>query len=306
MGAWFGNTQNVMTLPASLLLRVLKIQGADGPGVSPELELRAHGVMMKDFVSNATEQALTAPGLALSGVRATGRSSLICAAVPATAVPAVGTGISQALAIARSKNSGYALAGKRLLDLGLVLLALPVALPIIVLSAVMLWLESGLPFYSQDRLGQHGKRFRIYKLRTMVRDADARLQSYLDSDPELRQEWETTQKLKHDPRITRVGRFLRMTSLDELPQLWNVVTGTMSLVGPRPMLPEQLALYGEAAAYFAVKPGITGIWQVSARNESSFASRAKADVDYLRQMGVQQDLNLIWRTFGVVAKGTGY
>nr|WP_322786410.1 sugar transferase [Pseudophaeobacter arcticus] len=292
-----------MTLPASLLLRVLKNEGADGLGFIPELSLRAHGVMMKDFVSNTTERTVAAPGLTLSGVTATGRSSLICSTV---AAPAAGGGISQALAIARGTHSGYALAGKRLLDLALVLLALPVALPIILLSAVMLWLESGLPFYSQDRLGQHGKSFRIFKLRTMVRDADARLQSFLESDPELRHEWETTQKLKHDPRITRVGRFLRMTSLDELPQLWNVATGTMSLVGPRPMLPEQLSLYGEATAYFAVKPGITGVWQVSTRNESSFASRAKADADYLRQMGLQQDLSLIWRTVGVVAKGTGY
>ncbi|WP_254054771.1 sugar transferase [Pseudophaeobacter sp. EL27] len=208
--------------------------------------------------------------------------------------------------MARGKNSGYAVVGKRVLDLLLVLLALPVALPIILLSALVLWLESGLPFYSQERLGQKGKRFRIIKLRTMVRDADARLQDHLNSDPELRHEWETTQKLKSDPRITRVGRILRMTSLDELPQLWNVITGEMSLVGPRPMLPEQLPLYGEASAYFAVKPGITGIWQVSTRNESSFASRAKADVDYLGHMGLQQDLSLIWRTFGVVAKGTGY
>lgn len=204
------------------------------------------------------------------------------------------------------KLGAYGTLGKRVLDLLLVALALPVALPIILISALCLWLESGLPFYSQDRLGQHGKRFRIFKLRTMVRDADAMLQRCLDEDPELKREWDTTQKLKNDPRITRVGRILRMTSLDELPQLWNVMTGEMSLVGPRPMLPEQLPLYGDASAYFAVKPGITGIWQVSTRNESSFASRAKADADYLRAMGVQLDLFLIWRTVGVVARGTGY
>ena len=208
--------------------------------------------------------------------------------------------------MARGKNSAYAVAGKRLLDLSLVLLAMPVALPVILLSALVLWWESGLPFYSQDRLGRDGKRFRIFKLRTMVRDADARLQSYLESDPALRREWETTQKLKSDPRITPVGRILRMTSLDELPQLWNVLTGEMSLVGPRPMLPEQLPLYGDATAYFAVKPGITGIWQVSTRNESSFDSRAKADVDYLSRMGLHQDVSLLFRTVGVVARGTGY
>ena len=215
-------------------------------------------------------------------------------------------GISQALAMAQAKTSGYALAGKRVLDLLLVLLALPVALPLILISAAVLWMESGLPFYSQDRLGHRGKRFRILKLRTMVRDADAQLQHYLNTDPKLRQEWDETQKLKSDPRITPVGRFLRVTSLDELPQLWNVVRGDMSLVGPRPMLPEQLSLYGDSNAYFAVKPGITGVWQVSTRNESSFAARAKADVDYLSRMGLKQDLTLLCRTVGVVAKGTGY
>jgi lipopolysaccharide/colanic/teichoic acid biosynthesis glycosyltransferase len=206
----------------------------------------------------------------------------------------------------KSHEGSYAARGKRALDLALVLMALPVALPIIVLSALLLWVESGLPFYSQDRLGQNGKRFRIFKLRTMVRDADARLQDCLQQNPALRREWDETQKLKKDPRITRMGRLLRVTSLDELPQLWNVFTGEMSLVGPRPMMPEQLPLYGEASAYFAVKPGITGLWQVSDRNESSFASRAQADADYLRAMGLQMDLRLIWRTVGVVAKGTGY
>lgn len=214
--------------------------------------------------------------------------------------------IDQSLTTARSGVMTYQGLGKRALDLLLVGLALPVAVPIILLSALFLWLESGLPFYSQDRLGQHGKRFRIFKLRTMVRDADAKLQRCLEQDPDLRREWEETQKLKNDPRITRVGRFLRMTSLDELPQLFNVVTGDMSLVGPRPMLPEQLPLYGDARAYFAVKPGITGIWQVSTRNESSFASRSRADADYLRLIGLQLDLQLMWRTVGVVARGTGY
>lgn len=204
------------------------------------------------------------------------------------------------------KDGPYAAAGKRALDLLLVMMILPVALPIILFSAIALWIESGLPFYSQDRLGQHGKRFRIYKLRTMVRNADSCLKDHLDRDPALRREWDETQKLKNDPRITRVGRALRMSSMDELPQLWNVFTGDMSLVGPRPMLPEQLPLYGDASAYFAVKPGITGLWQVSSRNESSFASRAQADADYLRSMGLQLDLTLIWRTVGVVAKGTGY
>lgn len=200
----------------------------------------------------------------------------------------------------------YAARGKRGLDLLLVLLGLPVVFPVIALCAAALWLEGGKPFYTQARLGRGGQTFRILKLRTMVRDADQLLQHYLDADPALRREWDETQKLKSDPRITRVGRVLRATSLDELPQLWNVLMGDMSLVGPRPMMPEQLPLYGDARAYFALRPGITGAWQVSVRNEGSFASRAQADRGYWRRLSLGGDLALIWRTAGVVLKGTGY
>ncbi|EBA15976.1 bacterial sugar transferase [Roseobacter sp. SK209-2-6] len=208
--------------------------------------------------------------------------------------------------VAGRKNALYRSLGKRSLDLLLVILALPIALPLILLPALALWMEGGSPFYTQERLGRNGKRFRIYKLRTMVRNADCLLAECLKNNPEMRREWNETQKLKADPRITPVGRFLRMTSLDELPQLWNVFTGEMSLVGPRPMMPEQLPLYGDATAYFAVQPGITGLWQVSTRNESSFAFRAQADADYLRAFGLKQDISLIWRTVGVVLRGTGY
>ncbi|WP_375544160.1 sugar transferase [Leisingera caerulea] len=206
----------------------------------------------------------------------------------------------------RAGGSGYRMAGKRVLDLLLVILSLPLTLPVIALCAAALWLEGGRPFYTQPRLGRGGRVFRILKLRTMVRDADALLQHYLDSDPALRREWQDTQKLKNDPRITPVGRLLRMTSLDELPQLWNVFKGDMSLVGPRPMMPEQLSLYGDARAYFALRPGITGIWQVSVRNEGSFATRVLADFEYRDGLSLSRDLGLLWRTAGVVMKGTGY
>ncbi len=196
--------------------------------------------------------------------------------------------------------------GKRCLDLFLILLSLPVILPVIGLCALALLFEGGNPFYTQERLGRNGKRFRILKLRTMVPDADARLEAYLRNDPALRHEWETTQKLKQDPRITRVGRLLRVTSLDELPQLWNVIRGDMSLVGPRPMMPDQLPLYGDPRDYFALRPGLTGLWQVSARNETTFAFRASLDANYRRDIGFRTDLGLILRTFGVVLRGTGY
>lgn len=200
----------------------------------------------------------------------------------------------------------YAQHGKRILDLVLILLALPAVLLVTGLCALALWIEGGQPFYRQDRLGRDGKRFKIFKLRTMVRDADAKLADLLAKDPELRREWETTQKLKTDPRITRIGGLLRRTSLDELPQLWNVVRGEMSLVGPRPMLPEQLPLYGNHAYYYDLEPGITGIWQVSARNESCFAHRFETDAQYHRDLSLSLDIKLLCKTVGVVLRGTGY
>ena len=215
-------------------------------------------------------------------------------------------GIAQAGRSRRNSGGAYAAAGKRGLDLLLVFLSLPLALPLIALCAAALWLEGGRPFYTQVRLGRGGQVFRILKLRTMVRDADRLLLHYLKTDLALRQEWDETQKLKNDPRITGVGRFLRAASLDELPQLWNVVVGDMSLVGPRPMMPEQLSLYGDASAYNELRPGITGIWQVSVRNEAGFASRMRADTEYRRSLSLGRDLGLIWRTAGVVLKGTGY
>lgn len=204
-------------------------------------------------------------------------------------------------------NTGwYQQWGKRVLDLALVLLSLPITLPVIAMSAAALWLESGPPLYWQDRLGRGGKRFRIMKLRTMVRDADAQLEHLLATDPDLRAEWDETQKLKDDPRITKVGAFLRVTSMDELPQLWNVLVGDMTLVGPRPMLPEQLSLYGDARAYYALRPGLTGTWQVLARNDKAFETRRAFDAAYRAQHDLREDLVLLWRTVGVVMRRTGY
>lgn len=204
-----------------------------------------------------------------------------------------------------ARRNWYLSHGKRILDTALIVLSLPLTLPIILLCALALWIEGGQPFYWQERLGQKGRRFRIVKMRTMVRDADAQLAEYLQNDPALRAEWEATQKLKNDPRVTRVGKVLRATSVDELPQLWNVLTGKMSLVGPRPMMPEQLPLYGDASPYFAVKPGITGIWQVSVRNNNRFDYRAQVDATYLRTVTLWRDLVLMFKTLGVMARRTG-
>jgi exopolysaccharide production protein ExoY len=204
-----------------------------------------------------------------------------------------------------SLSSLYNRVFKRVLDVFLVLLAAPFVLPLVLLMGLMIRRDGGSAFYTQDRIGLDGRVFRIYKLRTMVTDADAKLAAHLAADPKMRAEWEETQKLKNDPRITAVGRLLRKTSLDELPQLWNVVKGDMSLVGPRPMLPEQRALY-PGRAYYKMRPGLTGPWQVSDRNTVSFAGRADFDAAYAREMSLVRDLTLMFLTVWVVVRGTGY
>jgi len=206
----------------------------------------------------------------------------------------------------RPATGVYRAAGKRLLDLMFVLLSAPFAAVLIAAAALPLWFEGGSPFYRQARLGRDGKRFSILKLRTMVQDADTLLEMHLAADPVLRGEWNTTQKLRKDPRITPIGAFLRKSSLDELPQLWNVMRGDMSLVGPRPMLPEQLPIYGDCTHYFALRPGITGYWQVSQRNDSAFRARAALDAAYDSQMSLKEDAKVLWRTIGAVVKQTGF
>ncbi len=194
---------------------------------------------------------------------------------------------------------------KRGLDIALVLLA---ALPVLLLLlpvAALIALDGKSPIYLQKRVGRNGRIFRMWKLRSMVADAETLLEAHLASDPEARAEWDHHQKLRHDPRITPVGRLIRKTSIDELPQLWNVLRGDMSIVGPRPMMVDQQGLY-PGTAYYALRPGITGFWQISVRNESSFAERAGFDTDYLRSLSFGTDLSVLWRTVAVVLHGTGY
>ncbi len=199
----------------------------------------------------------------------------------------------------------YRRAFKRWLDLALILCAAPFVLPAVLLLAALVRRDGGPAFYVQDRVGRDGRVFRIWKLRTMVVDADRRLAEHLAADPALRSEWEERQKLRADPRITRIGRILRKSSLDELPQLWNVARGDMSLVGPRPMLPEQRALY-PGRAYYRLRPGLTGPWQVSDRNAATFASRAEFDAEYARRMSLPTDIAIMAMTVWVVLRGTGY
>jgi len=198
----------------------------------------------------------------------------------------------------------YGSFGKRAFDILLIVAALPFVLPLMAVLTAIIYVFEGSPFYSQPRIGLNGHAFRMWKFRSMVRDADRKLETCLAADPAMRAEWDLHQKLKHDPRITRLGRILRKTSLDELPQLWNVLIGDMSLVGPRPMMVDQHSLY-PGTAYFRMRPGLTGPWQVSDRNDISFSSRAGFDADYEQKLSFGHDLGLIFKTAIVVLKATG-
>lgn len=198
----------------------------------------------------------------------------------------------------------YRRAFKRLLDIAAILAAAPVVVPIVGGLALMVARDGNSPFYSQIRVGRGGKPFRMWKLRSMVPDADARMEAYLAENPEARAEWDSTQKLRDDPRITPFGQLIRKTSLDELPQLWNVLKGDMSLVGPRPMMLNQRAIY-PGTAYFNLRPGITGYWQTAGRNKTTFEARAEFDAAYDEDLGLMTDMRILARTVGVVLKGTG-
>lgn len=193
---------------------------------------------------------------------------------------------------------------KRWMDVGFVLMAAPFVVPVMLALIAVLKVTGHTPFFTQERVGLGGRTFKLWKLRTMVPDAEARLQDHLQKDENARREWDAFQKLARDPRITDFGQFLRKSSLDELPQLWNVLVGDMSLVGPRPMMVEQQDLY-PGSAYFALRPGLTGTWQISDRNQSTFAQRAEFDAEYERNLSFFRDLKILFATVGVVLRATG-
>ncbi|WP_377763748.1 sugar transferase [Paracoccus angustae] len=206
---------------------------------------------------------------------------------------------------ASDRRGIYRNGAKRAIETLLVLLTSPVTLPLILFLALLVACDGGNPFFAQKRLGRNGRVFRILKLRSMVVDAERRLEAHLDENPEARAQWNSTQKLKQDPRVTLVGRFLRKTSMDELPQLLNVLNGTMSLVGPRPMMVDQRVMY-YGQSYYRLRPGITGLWQISARNESEFVARVRYDEEYHRDLSGWLDMKILVRTVVVVLRGTGY
>lgn len=193
---------------------------------------------------------------------------------------------------------------KRVFDLSVVLMIAPVALLAIGLLALLVRLDGSSAFYRQPRVGMGGRTFMLWKLRTMVPHAERKLESYLAAHPQAQFAWNQSQKLRNDPRVTAIGRYLRKYSLDELPQLLNVLLGDMSLVGPRPILPEQRQLY-EGAAYYRLRPGLTGLWQVGKRNDATFAERAIIDTEYFHRMSLFTDIWILSKTPIVVLKGTG-
>lgn len=196
---------------------------------------------------------------------------------------------------------------KRVLDVTAIALAAPVVVPVVAALAVMVARDGGNPFYSQLRVGKNGRRFRMWKLRSMVNDADARMEEYLDAHPEARAEWNLTQKLKDDPRITPLGKIIRQTSLDELPQLWNVLKGEMSMVGPRPERPVFIEQLEQQVPYFKqrlyVKPGVTGHAQVRCEYGASaedMLQKLEYDLYYIKSYSVLFDLSVMLDTVKVV------
>jgi len=194
--------------------------------------------------------------------------------------------------------------GKRVFDILFVIVVAPVGLMLVAIAAFLTVLGGQLPFYLQPRVGKGGRLFRMLKIQTMVSNADAVLDAHLAQNPAARAEWAKKQKLENDPRVTRLGEILRKTSLDEMPQLWNVLKGDMSIVGPRPMMVDQRSLY-PGNAYYALRPGITGPWQISDRSEGSFAGRAIFDAEYNQDLNLKTDLSILARTAGVVLRCTG-
>ena len=196
---------------------------------------------------------------------------------------------------------------KRTVDLLLTGVASVLLLPLFVAIAAAVKIESRGPIlYRQRRIGLGGKEFSAWKFRSMVVDADAKLAEYLDGNPQLKCEWLANHKLKTDPRITRIGALLRRTSLDELPQLWNVMCGQMSLVGPRPIVRDEIARYGRHfGLYTSVRSGLTGLWQVSGRSQTSYQQRVDFDAFYVRNWSIWLDLCILFRTIGALWLRTG-
>lgn len=228
-------------------------------------------------------------------------------------VPLIGTDImhvfSHEVLMMRLHNNLALLSSrflKRVIDISLASIALIALSPAMAFLAYKISRDGGSAIYGHERVGQNGKRFRCLKFRSMVNNANEVLAQLLASDPAAKAEWDKDFKLRNDPRVTRIGQFIRKTSLDELPQLWNVLKGEMSLVGPRPVIQEELERYGDDKDYYLMaKPGVTGLWQVSGRNDTDYGTRIYLDSWYVKNWSVWYDLIIMCKTFAVVLRRDG-
>ncbi|WP_421424593.1 sugar transferase [Agrobacterium rosae] len=196
---------------------------------------------------------------------------------------------------------------KRSFDVSSALLALLILSPIfLMIMAMVKFSDRGPAFYGHRRVGHNGRMFHCLKFRTMVMNGDEVLRQYLAANPEAAEEWKATRKLKNDPRVTAIGKVLRKLSLDELPQLVNILRGEMSVVGPRPVVDEELNYYEGAASYYlSTRPGLTGLWQISGRNDVSYKERVDFDTQYVRNWSMMQDVSIIVKTIPAVCMSRG-
>jgi UDP-galactose-lipid carrier transferase len=228
-------------------------------------------------------------------------------------VPLYGTDISHffshELLMLRIRNnlSGFsARILKRAFDVAVSVVLIIFLSPILIYIVLKITCEGGAPIYSHERIGQSGRKFRCLKFRSMIVNSNEVLKNVLATNPEAKAEWEKDFKLKNDPRITPIGHFIRKTSLDELPQLWNVLKGDMSLVGPRPVVEAELERYGDDVDYYLMtKPGMTGLWQVSGRNDTDYATRVYLDTWYVKNWSLWYDIAIMFKTINVVLKRDG-
>ena len=195
----------------------------------------------------------------------------------------------------------------RVLDIAIAIVIIVFTAPLLIAIALAVKLQDGGPaLYRQNRIGLNGRAFSCFKFRSMLVDADARMAAHLEADPLARLEWAQTQKLRSDPRVTPLGRFLRKSSLDELPQIFNVLRGEMSVVGPRPIVESEIPRYGRHFRHYcSVRPGITGLWQVSGRSDVSYRRRVLLDVVYARSRSVTLDLKILVKTPMVILLSKG-
>lgn len=196
---------------------------------------------------------------------------------------------------------------KRVVDIVTASIALLLLWPLIAIALIATWISSPGPLiFGHERIGFNGRNFRCLKIRTMVTNADVVLRDLLESDPGAAREWEESQKLRNDPRVHRVGAILRKTSIDELPQLWNVIKGDMSIVGPRPIVAAEVRRYSHNfSAYTATRPGITGLWQVMGRSDCSYEERVSFDIAYVSGWTLVRDVWIMVKTFHVVLSRSG-